>query len=182
MIDIQEIDKKYLIAFQKFLEDIMVEANVWTFTEYLDGIGATHLYRPLGHHIEQYKKLYSEDIHDIFVSNDIADNEPKWETLWLFSEKYCVEMKNFLKEDSMSLIRLKGNVESWEIEKENYVIKDFKTERDYYFNTGTSASARLHVSVKLLHGQAVYFKALGKNCDFLLNIFNKYIKANQVEN
>jgi hypothetical protein len=182
MIEVAEIKEKCLIAFQKILEDIMVEANVWEFTEYLDRIGATDLYRPIGLLLEQYKKLYNDEILDIFVSNGISENQIKWETLWFFSERDCFEMKKFLNKNSMHVTRLKNNVQSYNFDKDNYQFQDLKTKGDYYADRTAPASACFRVSATLSNGQEIEFKALGRNCTFLSYILKKYIKENEAEN
>jgi hypothetical protein len=56
----------------------------------------------------------------------------------------------------------------------------FGSVKELYDPTGTIPTARFCVTVS--NKQELQFKALGRNCDFLLNIFNKYINANKVKN
>ncbi|MGD0327847.1 MAG: hypothetical protein ABSB21_04380 [Halobacteriota archaeon] len=175
MIDIQEIDKKYLIAFQKFLEDIMEIERIRPFTDYLDAIHLWDFYTDLDDHITQYEKVYPDEVTDIFISNDIIDNKISCGSLWLFNENGCIEMKNFPNGNNMRFVRLKDS--TYETESDDYKFYDCETLRDCLNKTGTNPNAHLRINVALLSGQEIQFKAVGRNCDFLFYILKKYIKA-----
>jgi hypothetical protein len=184
MIDSKEIYQKCLIVVQESLKDIMADLKkLEPFTYYLDAVGATGFYTKgeFSHHVGQYERLYSEDIDDILFSCDIVNNETKWTSLWLFNREGGVETKNFPNGNNMRFVRLTNNVDHWNIEQDHYEFFDCETLADCVRKIGTSLSAWLRIVVTLSNGQEIEFTSLGRNCDFLLYIFKKYIKANKIE-
>lgn len=183
MIDSEERHQKLLIAFQTFLEDIMapIDPTIQRFTVYLDRIYASDLYGRMETLVKRYEAYYDDIVTDIFVSED---EEKKWERLWLFSEKYCAEITDFQTADNFKQYELKGNITIPKIEPKHYTRTSFEDERELYESRKgiLKSLSELTVTVRLSSGEELSFKAREKNCDFLLNIFNKYIKANKVKN
>lgn len=178
MIEKDQKYQKLLIAFQTFLEDIMapIDQTIHRFTEYLDRIYARDLYGRMETLVKRYEALYDDIVTDIFVSED---EEKKSENFWLFSEKNCAEITDFQTEDNFKQYELKGNITTPKIERKHYTRTSFEDERELYESwKGILKSSELKVS-RLPSGEELSFKAREKNCDFLLNIFNKYIKANK---
>jgi hypothetical protein len=179
MIEKDQKYQKLLIAFQTFLEDIIapIDPTIYRFTEYLDRIHARDLYGRMETLVKRYAALHDDIVTDIFVSED---EEKKWETLWLFSESNCAEITDFQTEDNFKQYELKGNITTPKIEPKHYTRTSFEDERELYESwKGILKSSELKVTVRLPSGEELSFKAREKNCDFLLNIFNKYIKANK---
>jgi hypothetical protein len=180
IIDIEKTLQVSLSALQEIIQDNMVEPRISGFTEYLDRIGAGpsswYAIESLVHH---YEGTYADIVNDIFVSNDVPSDETALGTLWFFSENNCVELTNYMYENKTHPSPLKHNVRTFSAERKNYERMGFSSVKELYDPTSTLPSARFHLIVELLSGDELQFKASGRNCDFLLNIFNKYIKANQ---
>jgi hypothetical protein len=174
MVDIEACEK-FLIASQTVLEDIMLKQRDWKLSDYLEKIGAISLTNPVDTLVRRYERSYGDTVIDFFLANDVADDETAFGTLWLFSEKYCVELPNFRYENKTTRIEL-NEFGTYSEERTNYERMDFSSAKEPYDRTGNSPSARFCITVKVSDGQELQFKASGENCDCLLNLFNKYIK------
>jgi hypothetical protein len=97
----------------------MDNAKLMRFTDYLDDILCFNYPRFL-HFINQYEKLYKDEIEQIFVTNYIKDNKPFFEDLWFFCNNRCLRMSNFLSEDKTTIFPLKNSVSFWTCEKKDY--------------------------------------------------------------
>jgi hypothetical protein len=141
------------------------------FTKYLNVIGITKV---LFERIEMIYKFYQErcpdEITSIFITDYIKEDESReYENLWFFSEKYCMEAKQFITEDNFDITPIKRRVCYWRIQKKNY---DFKK---------ATEKSRLYLEFKLDTGISGTFKASKENCDYLREIFIKYIALNLKE-
>lgn len=139
-----------------------------SFGEYLSKIGMSEtLSGRIDRRLEEYTWAMAEEIRDIFVVNYFKKDEgSQFESLWLFSNTYCMELKNFATQDSFDCIKFQGNVEYFEIDKEDY---DFET---------ASTTSRLEIKIQFKSQQSAIFKASGENCDQLLHIFRTYFLPN----
>lgn len=120
--------------------------------------------------INQIYKFYAEfcsyEIKDIFISEYLKeDGSREFESLWLFSDKYYMEAKNFTKTEEYDAALINNNIIKWDIKKEKY---DFvKAHKD----------SRLNVGV-ITESTSCNLKASGENCDQLRDIFIKYVITN----
>jgi hypothetical protein len=144
------------------------------FNTYLEDIKAP---TPVTDRVEDYYNAYNkflklseadDEIKDVFVTDVVKEDGRVFENLWFFCDKFCLEAKHFLKEnrERMDMTRLKGAVVYWEIAKENF---DFAE---------TSAESRFCLFVKFQDRINGMFKASGKNCFYLYEVFNTHIKPN----
>lgn len=141
------------------------------FEEYLQVIGATD---PIITRVESvyndYKNICPEEITGIFVSEYIEDSgERAYENLWFFSEKYCMETKNFTQENNIDITPFKKAVH-----------RIFLNRKDYDLNNA-NAQSRMTLEFSLTIGISGTIKASKENCDRLMNIVNKYIISNLKE-
>ena len=117
-----------------------------------------------------YKELYPDEIMDIFITDYIKeDGSREYENLWFFSEKTCMEAKQFITTEDFDIIRIKKRVNIWNIRKHNY---DFKKAID---------TSRLFLRVNFDIDVDGELKAAKNNCDNLRKIILKYIVPNLKE-
>lgn len=138
------------------------------FIEYLNEIGITGLFQDRAIEIFSfYNKLYPDSIQDIFVS-EFMDEEGKrqYENIWFFTSTSMMEAKQFLTEDSFDEAPYVKKIKHWIIEKKEY---------DFEIATETS---RMNLDVSFESGISAVFKATGKNCSYLKDIFLRYVKPN----
>jgi hypothetical protein len=115
--------------------------------------------------------LSGEEIQDIFVTDYVdAEGRRNYESLWLFTPSYVMEAKQFLSENNFDFTLLKDCVRLWRIKK-----------RDYDFRKAEPES-RMYLELSLAQGAACVLKASQENCDYLRDIFLKYILPNVVRN
>jgi hypothetical protein len=172
--------QKFLIAFQAFLEDIMLKPRDLGLSEYLEKIGAISLMGAVDTLVRRYERSYGDTVTDVFLAADVADDETAFGTLWLFSEKYCIQLPNFRHENKTNPIPL-SSFGTFSEERTNYERMGFGSVKELYDPTGTLPTARFCVTVQVSNKPELQFKASGRNCDFLLHILDKYIKANKVK-
>ncbi|AAM05291.1 hypothetical protein [Methanosarcina acetivorans] len=138
------------------------------FTDYLHNIGAT------GPIIDKAENAYKncenicpEEIKGIFVSEYTEENGNRmYENLWFFSERYCMESKNFTQRDNI------------DITPYNKIIKRLFIEKKDYEFTEANAQSRAILHFVLHMGIDGTIKASGENCDHLLNIVKSYFIPN----
>ena len=141
------------------------------FIKYLESIGIT---KALQERIETIyeccKELCSNELNDIFVTDYLQeDGTREYENLWFFSDKYCMEAKNFITVDDFDISPIKKRINYWTIQKQNY---DFKkaTGKSYLY-------LRVSCDVKV----QLILKAANNNCDYLKEIILKYVVPNLKE-
>ena len=114
-------------------------------------------------------KMCPTEITDIIITNYIKnDLTIEFQSLWFFSDKYCLEAKEFLTKVDLDIAFFFESVKYWNIKLENYNYKK------------AFANSKILLEVGLLQGVELEFRAEGRNCDYLRNIINKYIKPNLV--
>jgi len=124
--------------------------------------------------IEEIYKIYVDvlgfEIEDIFVSERLdASNKQEFLSLWFFHSEYLFEAKNFTTELNIDAIVVSKNILHWELKS-----------REYDFRSSTEKS-RFTVVIRQVPATLVSdMLATGKNCDQLLNVFQKYIQPNLV--
>ena len=141
------------------------------FIKYLESMGITKALRERIETIyECCKELCSNEITNIFITDYIKeDGLREYENLWFFSEKYCMEAKQFRTIDDFDIIPIKKRVTYWNIQKQ-----------DYNFKKATEKS-RLFLRVNFEFGMSGVFKAAKENCDYLKKIILKYVMKNMKE-
>lgn len=141
------------------------------FTKYLESIGIT---KALCERIETIYKFYQErcpdEITGIFITDYMKeDGSREYENLWFFSEKFVMEAKQFITKDDFDLTPIKKRVFYWRIQKQDY---DFKK---------ATEKSRLHLQFDYDIAIQGDFKATKENCDYLREIFHKYVAPNLKE-
>lgn len=141
------------------------------FYDYLKGIGLTST--PFTEKIESVYNICSqmcpEEIKDIFVSNYIKnDGNEEFISLWFFSDKYCLEAKQFLTKYDIDIAYLYQSIKYWTIKLEDYSYNDI------------SDKSKLSFEAESLHGIYFTFRSQGKNCGYLKAIIDKYFKPNTI--
>jgi len=138
------------------------------FIKYLDCISITNALRGRIETIYKLcKQLCPEEIKDIFITDYIKEDGSRvYENLWFFSEKNCMEAKNFRAVEDFDIIPMKKRVTFWNIKIHNY---DFKKATD---------TSRLFLAIRFDIDMAGYFKAAKENCDYLKEIIFKYAMKN----
>ena len=120
-----------------------------------------------------YREICPDEITGIFITDYIKeDGERVYENLWFFSEKYCMEAKQFITKEDFDITPIQNRICRWAIQKKDY---DFKkaTEKSrlllkFYFG----------VELGVLIGE---LKASKENCDYLKDIILKYVVPNLKE-
>ncbi len=113
------------------------------------------------------KELCSNEITGIFITDYIKeDGSREYENLWFFSEKYCMEAKQFITTYNFDITPIKKRVNYCSIQKHKY---DFKK---------ATEKSRLFLRIGLGFDITGEFKAAKENCDYLKEIILKYIKIN----
>lgn len=114
-----------------------------------------------------FSEMCPDEIKDIFITNYVKNDLTKqFQSLWFFSDEYCLEAKQFLTKVDLDIVYLSKSINYWTIKLEDY---DYKK---------ASAKSKMILGVELLEGASLTFRAEGKNCDYLKKIINKYIKPN----
>ncbi len=138
------------------------------FIKYLDCIDIT---KALSGRIETIyklcKQLCPEEIKDIFITDYIKEDGTRgYENLWFFSEKNCMEARNFRAVEDFDIIPIEKKVTYWNIKIHNY---DFKKATD---------TSRLFLTIRFEIDMVGDFKAAKENCDYLKEIIFKYVMKN----
>lgn len=139
------------------------------FKTYLESIGLTGqgLFERIENIYEFYNEIIYEEISDIFISDYLKEDKSReYESLWFFSDNYCMEADNFLNQENFDCTNIKNKIQRWEIKKQDYDINEATENSRLYlfFNLGDDITGEL--------------KATKENCDSLIYIFHKYIKSN----
>lgn len=138
------------------------------FVKYLKSIGMT---KPLLERIEIiygfFEEICPDEITDMFINERTKAGERTYESLWLFSERYVMEAKQFIRDiDDFDITPIKGRVKYCNIKKTKY---DFAT---------ATQESKAYVRVELDTGIVGELRASQGNCDNLGNIIRKYILVN----
>lgn len=139
------------------------------FKNYLSSIGITT--KAFSERIEAIYQFYQDlglgEITGIFVTDYIqSDGARIFENLWFFTENCAMEAKQFPTQDNFEMLVFYKRIPYWNIKKQDY---DFKKATD---------KSRLYLVFKHDTGIEGSFKASKENCDYLKEIFLKYILPN----
>jgi hypothetical protein len=138
------------------------------FIDYLKAIGITHvIIKRIDTIYNFYKGVCDEEIADIFVTDIFnVDGGREYENIWFFSQSYMMEAKQFTSEDDFDMTPMREQINYWSVKM-----------KDYNFQKATDKS-RLYIEVSIDHGLSGDFKAAKENCDYLKDIFQKYVLIN----
>jgi hypothetical protein len=140
------------------------------FKNYLLSVGITTKIET--ERIEEIYQFYQgigmeDEITGVFLTDYIqSDGTRIFENLWFFSKNFAMEAKQFLGNDDFDITSLHKRVDYWDIQK-----------RDYDFKKATDKS-RLNMSFGIDTGRGGSLKASKENCDYLRDIFLKYVMSN----
>lgn len=138
------------------------------FIKYLESIGITQSIQGRIESIyECCKTLCSNEITGIFITDYIKeDGSREYENLWFFSDKYCLEAKQFITTENFDITPIKKRINYFSIKKQHY---DFKK---------ATQNSRLFLTIEFGFNLTGELKAAKENCDYLKEIILKYIKIN----
>lgn len=134
------------------------------FTEYLRAIKFPDNFDTRVEEILTFYEKYLEiTIDDIFITDHIdKEGERFFENLWLMNSDLVMEAKNFLKQDDFDCFSF--YIMNWAIKKDEY--DPLK---------GATDNSRLNVTISMGGGAGGAFRASRENCDYLMDLFLKYI-------
>lgn len=115
------------------------------------------------------KILNEEEILDIFVSDYVTINSREYESLWIFTERYISEVKNFRSDYNFDMILRCAGFSYANIIFDKY---------DYKAKEASDLSRMKLSAVYSKKNITCIFKASGVNCRYLQEIFEKYFRAN----
>lgn len=138
------------------------------FLKYLESIGITDALRKRIEMIHEfYREICPDEITGIFVTDYMKeDGGREYENLWFFSEKYSMEVKQFITKDDLDITPMRNRIYYWTIQKQEY---DFKK---------ATEKSRLHLKFSLDTGIDGRLKASKENCDYLREIILKHVTPN----
>jgi hypothetical protein len=177
MIDVEEIENKYLIALQA-LQDIMALVDEsWyreDFKDYLKSIQAWSVDDQVRYFLRELKNFpVKKAPEDIFVTNSVSGSEVTFGDLLLFSEDYCTRISDISQQneaiEKMEVIPLVGEAKCVYITKNNF---SFATETPTDRRLG---GTELNITIKL-ENEILELKAAGLvNCNHLLSMYRTYL-------
>jgi hypothetical protein len=142
------------------------------FVAYLKSIDLTE---PIIKRIDEIHQFYEtilstkldDEILDIFVTDYITKDETReYENIWLFSKKYFMEAKLFIKQDDFDICPISRDIVYLQVKKQDY---DF---------VNSNQKSRLSVTyVAGLKGRGE-LKASKENCNYLKEIYIRYMLPN----
>lgn len=106
-------------------------------------------------------------IEDILITEYIKEDGGRvYESIWLFSDNYCMEAKSFLDNDDFDMVLHLNNMVYWSVKKQ-----------DFEFDT-PNENSRLFIRAQTKNLVDLNLKASKNNCHYLKEIFLKYILQN----
>lgn len=144
-----------------------------SFEEYYRDIEVSEtIQRRIDQIIEIAKKLLpiTEDVKTIFITNHPSKDIRTFQNLWIFTESFVFESKNFISSESKIKIDITYYPDT--ISKIEIVSSDFDL-----INEVSTVNSWMHVEGDL---DDVYFDmtAKGKNCEYLWKIIIDYLRVN----
>lgn len=145
--------------------------NVDDFSEYIDKLNLSRIMRErIDEVLIMNQRIISDDFKDIIINDTKSqDGEINYNSLWIFSEKYMIECKNFLSENNFDIAPLNKKIYYAYIKpfKFNLISADSSSSVEVYFNFSNSLSGTL--------------TATGLNCNQVLKIYKTYILKNLID-
>ena len=141
------------------------------FIKYMEDVGLTGPIRERAKSIyDFYREICPDEITGIFITDYMNEDGGRvYEHLWFFSEKYCMEAKQFITTDDFDITPIKNRITYWGLKKQDY---DFKK---------ATEKSRLYLKFVIDTRSACEFKASKENCDHFKDIILEYIKSNLKE-
>ena len=118
----------------------------------------------------QGRIICPEPLKTIFISNyEEPNGKDQFKDLWLFSEKYVIEILNFNKQDTFKydMTIYKKNIENITIDESNY---DLSKKAD--------TTSRLHIIFYTFGQFTCEMISQGINCDYLFSLYKTYLIPN----
>jgi len=139
-----------------------------SFRAYLENIRVSSVVIERINHLHSlYQPIFPEEIQDIFVEQfKNKTGEYEYVSLFLFSKNYQMEIPNFMNLDQISIFRLSNQLDYLKINSSNYNFRE------------AEQSSELTVEYSLGLVGDFEINGIGKNCDYLKNIFDHYLKPN----
>ncbi len=114
--------------------------------------------------LEVYSGFCPEEIKWMFISDYLThEGERVFESVYLFSENFAMESKQFASSDNFDFARIEG-IHYVEIKKQDYDLKR-STEK-------SRLNLRFHFSEKSAY---LEMKASKENCEYLWHFFGEYV-------
>lgn len=139
------------------------------FEEYLRAIGVPEdIQTRIDEILEISKRFLNVDvINDIYISEYMTQNSREFESLWIYTNDYVSEAKNFRNTYNLDEISLKCKLSYLNIVYEKY---------DFMKKESTSDSRMTLNAQSSFGGFSCLLKGSGNNCEYLHDIFNKYYR------
>lgn len=136
-----------------------------SFEEYLRQIGIENAsFERAEFVITLYTKLLPEEIRDIFVSEYTEEDGTRiYESLWIFTENFVCEARNFLKDNDIDIARKEK-----EITYTRWRMKEFNFE-------GVREKSRLSLDFVIRRDVTGQLKASGENCEMLFTVASRHL-------
>ncbi len=121
--------------------------------------------------IQEYSKILNEPILDIFVNEQLTSEGTRiYLTLWLFTESFCAEAKNFLSVDDFDIAAYKKRVKYFSINKSEFI-----------FGQAPTKKSNMSITASLTDLLICQLRASGDNCLALVEIYNKFFLPNLIK-
>ena len=137
------------------------------FDEYLGAIDIPQVIQGRVYEILDIVKnfLDIDEINDIYISEYVGQSSREFESLWIFTDKFISEAKNFRNEYNIDRIRVDCKFTYINIMYDKY---DFVKRK-------ATVNSRMILNVHSnSEGITCALKGSGLNCEYLHDIFNKY--------
>ena len=146
--------------------------DIEKFNQYLTEISASEVMtKRIQDLCNNIQSLYNQiTINDIFICDIINNANKEYTSLWLFTDTYIIECKNFMNKDDIDFARLNHNICYINIKKNNY--KELLQPTD---NSNTVINIFLNDS-----RLSCTFYANGNNCKHAIHLFQKYFTPNMI--
>jgi hypothetical protein len=138
------------------------------FTDYLKSISLTEPFiKRITDIYEDYQTIFPLEMLDIFVSEYVKDDgNREYQGLWFFSDNYLEEAKEFLVKLNIDICPYVHCI--------NYINFEYQ---DFNLKKAVDKS-RLRIYFEFGNGKVGDMKASGVNCDYLIQIYRKFILPN----
>lgn len=113
----------------------------------------------------QVEKYYDMEFEMIFISNILNEKNEEYPSLWLFTDQYVVECKNFLTNYDIDIVKYKNSI--------NYI--NIITDNSNTLDNPSPAST-MKLRITLSSDIRCIFDAFGTNCKKLGDIAKLFLK------
>lgn len=149
------------------------KTDIFKFDEYFISLDLKGVFLEKCHETLTFYDMLFNDITDAFVSEYIdSEGKRQYESLWLFSENYLCEAKQFLTIDDFDYVPIKNKITRWNIKKKDFIKKN---ELDI---SHINSRSRITLEIMISPDTIGTLKASKDNCGHLWKIFRIYIIPN----